>query len=171
MRVCAIVAVAENGVIGKDNALPWHLPADLKYFRSVTTGHPIILGRKNYQSIGKPLPNRTNIVLSRDAGFEAPGCLRAGDLQEALEIARSTGAQDCFVVGGAEVYRQALPLCSRLYLTQVHAEISGDVYMPELGEGWEQVSCEYHAADEKNSLAFSFILLERGADGSGRGAQ
>lgn len=161
MMLSAIVAVAENGVIGRDNDLPWRLPADLKYFRTVTTGHHIVLGRKNYQSIGRPLPGRVNIVLSRDTYFVAPGCLRASGLEEAFALARAAGESECFVIGGAEVYREALPLCRRLYLTRVHASFEGDVLMPPLGEGWREVSCERHEADEKNAWAYSFTVLER----------
>lgn len=161
MILSAIVAVAENGVIGKDNALPWHLPADLKYFRSVTSGHHIILGRKNYQSIGKPLPNRVNIVLSRDPAFEAPGCLCAASLEDAVALARAAGETECFIIGGAELYRQALPFCDKLYLTRVRAAFDGDVFMPGLGAGWRELSCEEHAVDEKNAYAYCFVVMER----------
>jgi len=161
MIISAIVAVSDNGVIGKDNNLPWRLPADLQYFRRITTGHHIVLGRKNYQSIGRPLPDRVNIVLSRDTHFEAPGCVCVSGLQEAFSLANSAGESECFVIGGAEVYRQALSFCSRLYLTQVHGVFSGDVFMPDMGEGWCEVSRTEHPMDAKNPYACSFLVLER----------
>ena len=139
MIISAIVAVARNGIIGKDNNLPWRLPADLQYFRKVTTGHTIILGRKNYQSIGKPLPNRTNIVLSRDPQFSAEGCTVLASLEAAIEIARQANESECFIVGGADIYRQAMPIIQRLYLTRIEADFAGDVVMPDLGTGWKEV--------------------------------
>lgn len=161
MKLSCIVAASRNLVIGRANTLPWHLSADLKRFKQITTGHCVILGRKNYEDIGRPLPNRKNLVLTRKANFEAPGCEVFGSLAAALEFARNSGEEECFIVGGAELYRQALPLCERLYLTWVEAELEGDVFLPELGSGWVQVSEEKFPADERNDYATTFCVLER----------
>ncbi len=161
MIIAAIVAVAENRVIGKDGHLPWHLPRDLRYFKEVTTGHHIILGRKNYQDVGRPLPNRTNLVLSRDKNFEAPGCIVCSSLDEAFSTARRAGETECFVAGGAEIYRMALPYCTRLYLTQVLAEVPGDVFMPDIGKSWTLISENRAEADEKNRFSCLFQVWER----------
>jgi len=161
MIISAIVAVARNGIIGKDNNLPWRLPADLAYFKRTTIGHHLILGRKNYQSIGRPLPNRVNVVLSRNAGLEAPGCVVVNTLDAALHVARAAGEEECFIAGGAEIYRLALPLATRLYLTRIEHDYEGDVVMPDLGTGWREVWREEHVADEKNSYPFVFLRFER----------
>ena len=164
MIIAAIVAVASNGVIGKDNGLPWRLPADLAFFKRITTGHHIILGRKNYQSIGRPLPNRVNLVISRDPSFNAPGCQVLTSLEEALEIAQNTGETECFIIGGAEIYRQALPLVTRLYLTRIDHDFEGDIVLPDLGEGWKEVWSEIHSPDEKNRWPFRITCFERERD-------
>jgi dihydrofolate reductase len=169
MLISAIVAVAQNGVIGKDNSLPWHLSADLRHFKETTTGHTVILGRKNFESIGRPLPNRANIVLTRSAdtaALRAAGCLVASSLESALQMAEQSGETECFVIGGAEVYRQALPLCQKLYLTQIHQDFEGDVKMPDLnmpnlGDGWQETERQDFAPDEKNPVPYSFLTLER----------
>jgi dihydrofolate reductase len=163
MIITAIVAVASNGVIGKDNNLPWRLPADLAFFKRTTSGHHIILGRKNYQSIGRPLPNRVNIVLSRDPDLNAPGCMVLQSLEEAIALARNAGESECFIVGGAEIYRQALPLVSRLYLTRIEHDFEGDVVLPDLGEGWKEVWSEYFSPDDKNHWPFRITCFERAA--------
>nr|AGS54299.1 dihydrofolate reductase [uncultured bacterium contig00106] len=136
-----IAAVAENGVIGKDNKLPWHLPEDLRLFKKTTMGHPIIMGRKNFESIGRPLPGRTNIVLTRNPNFAADGIVKAASLKEAFEIAGNS--EECFVIGGAEVYKEALPFCQKLYITRVHGIFEGDVYMPEFEKDF-RASCITH---------------------------
>lgn len=158
----AIVAMSENRVIGKDNKLPWHLPADLKHFKEITTGHFIIMGRKTYESIGKPLPNRSNIVLSRDTNFQAPGCQTVTSIDEAISMAKTAQQGEIFIIGGAEIYKQLLPNIQRLYVTIVHCSIDGDAWFPELNPTeWHQVSCERHEADDKNAFAYSFITMER----------
>lgn len=158
----AIVAMSENRVIGKDNKLPWHLPADLKHFKEITTGHFIIMGRKTFESIGKSLPNRTNIVLSRDAGFNAVGCQTLGSIDEAITQAKNAQQDEIFIIGGAEIYRQLLPKVRRLYLTIVHNHFEGDAWFPELNPTeWREVSRERHEADEKNACAYSFVMMER----------
>ena len=158
--ISIIVALAENRVIGVNNTLPWRLPNDLKHFRRLTTGHAIILGRKNYESIGKPLPERTNIVITRNHDFHADGCLIAHSLDEALVLAGND--PEIFVIGGAEIYRAALARTDRLYLTRVHAVIAGDTYFPEFDETeWREISRERHEPDERHAYAYSFVVLER----------
>lgn len=161
MLISAIVAVSENNVIGRDGHLPWHLSADLKRFKSITTGHSIVLGRKNYEDIGRPLPNRTNYVLTRQEGFEAPGCCVCHGLTEALEAARAAGEEECFIIGGAAVYKEAMPLVKKLYLTKVLSHVEGDVFFPEWGEGWRMESEESFAADEKNDYSTVFQVWVR----------
>lgn len=133
MTVTIIAALAENRVIGREGALPWHLPADLAHFRAVTSGHPLIVGRRTWESIGRPLPGRTLIVVSRQPGYRADGCLVAGDLESALQLAAAApGGDEVFVAGGAELYRQALPLADRLLLTLVPGSPAGDRFFPQL---------------------------------------
>ena len=158
----AIVAMAENRVIGKDNQLPWHLPADLKHFKSITTGHPILMGRKTHESIGRPLPNRVNIILTRNPDYQAAGCTVVTSIETALQHAEQHHASVLFVIGGAEIYRQLLPAIQRIYLTIVHHAIEGDAHFPELNpHEWKEVSREKHAADEANPFAYSFVVFER----------
>lgn len=162
MIVSAIVAVAENQVIGIDNQMPWHLPTDLKYFKRKTLGHHIIMGRKNFQSIGHPLPGRTNIVISRNPYFTASNCLVAHSIEEALEIALENGETEAFIIGGGNVYSQSMPLLDRIYLTRIAYEPEGDVFFPELKkETWELVSEEAHQADDRNPYAYNFQVFER----------
>nr|AIA14652.1 Dihydrofolate reductase [uncultured bacterium]AIA15101.1 Dihydrofolate reductase [uncultured bacterium] len=156
-----IVAQAAGRVIGKSNDLPWYLPADLKRFRILTTGHRVVMGRKTYESIlarlGKPLPDRENIVISRS--LTAPGCVNVRSLDEALALGHD---DEIFILGGASIYEQALPHTQRIYLTQVMAEIEGDTFFPELKSSeWHEVSREDHPADDKNLYAYSFRVLER----------
>jgi dihydrofolate reductase len=162
MTVSLIAAVARNGVIGRDGALPWKLSADLKRFRELTTGHHVIMGRKTHESIGKPLPKRTNVVLSRSSEYAAQGCTVASSLDEALSEAERAGDDEPFVIGGAGVYELTLPTADRLYLTRVEADVQGDVHFPDLAEtAWREVSREEHGADERNEHPFAFLVLER----------
>ena len=161
MLISAIVAISRNNVIGRDGHLPWHLSADLKRFKAITTGHSIILGRKNYDDIGRPLPNRTNYVLTRNANFEAPGCIVCNSLAQAVESAQSAGESECFIIGGAAVYREAMPLVKKMYVTRVESDVDGDVFFPEWGEGWRKVSEESFPADEKNDFPTVFEVWER----------
>ncbi len=161
MLISAIVAISKNNVIGRDGHLPWHLSADLKRFKAITTGHSIILGRKNYDDIGRPLPNRTNYVLTRNANFEAPGCTVCNSLAQAVESAQSAGESECFIIGGAAVYREAMPLVKKMYVTRVESDVDGDVFFPEWGEGWRKVSEESFPADEKNDFPTVFEVWER----------
>lgn len=161
MLISAIVAVSENNVIGRDGHLPWRLSADLKRFKAITTGHSIVLGRKNYDDIGRPLPNRTNYVLTRNPTFEAPGCVVCDSLERALGAAEKTGESECFIIGGAAIYKDAMPLVKKLYVTRVLAQVPGDVFFPDWGEGWRKISEELFPADEKNEYETSFEIWER----------
>ena len=160
-----IVAVADNGVIGSNNQLPWRIPADLKYFKRVTLGKPIIMGRLTYESIGKPLPGRSNIVMSRDKAWQAEGVVRVNDLAEALamgkKIAGESGLDEVMVIGGATVYREALGQADRLYLTRVHLQVDGDAFFPALDlSEWRETPVEQLAADGATP-ACSFVRLDR----------
>lgn len=158
--ISLIAAVAANRVIGINNGLPWRLPNDLRHFRLTTTGHAVIMGRKNYESIGKPLPDRTNIVVTRNRDYAAPGCVVAHSLPEA--IAAAGADTEIFVIGGAEIYAQALPLARRMHLTLVHADVAGDAYFPEFDwNAWQLVSREDHNVDDRHAYPYSFLTLER----------
>ncbi len=159
-RISLIAALAENRVIGRNNTLPWRLPADLKHFRALTTGHPVILGRKNYESIGRPLPERTNIVVTRDRGYRAPGCVVVDSLDAAFAAAGD--ADEVFIIGGAELYAQTLGRADRLYLTLVHATVPGDTLFPEYDPGaWVEVTRERHEPDASHAYPYSFVTYDR----------
>ncbi|WP_298734170.1 dihydrofolate reductase [uncultured Chitinophaga sp.] len=163
MIVSAIVAAAENNAIGRDNQLPWRLPADLKYFKQTTMGKPIIMGRKTFESLGKPLPGRPNIVITRQADYAREGLIVTASLQEALDAASTFDTDEVFITGGAEIFAQALPsLIQRVYLTRVHANVEGDTFFPVLAkEEWQLVSSQLHPADEKHAYAFTFEVWEK----------
>jgi dihydrofolate reductase len=147
-------------VIGAGGKLPWHLPADLRRFRAITLGHPILMGRRTFESIGRPLPGRTNIVLTRDRQWSAEGCLIAHRLEEALTMAAAIG--EVMVVGGAGLYALSLPPAGRIYLTEVHAELAGDVWFPDYDrEEWREVERTDHPTDPANRHPYSFVVLER----------
>ena len=152
-----IYARAANGTIGRDNALPWHIPADLRRFKALTMGKPMIMGRKTFESFPAPLPGRRHIVLTRDAGWRAEGAEVVRDVPAALALA---GDGEVAVVGGAEIYRLFLPLAARVELTEVHADVAGDTVMPPLGPEWRELARETHPA-EKGRPAFDFVTLER----------
>ncbi len=162
IRISAIYAVAENGVIGRHNEMPWYLPADFKHFKKTTLGAPIIMGRKTYDSIGRPLPGRTNIVISRNKSLQIDGCLMANSLSDAIDIAKATSPEEIFIAGGATIYREAMSIVDRLYQTVVHISPIGDAFfqLPS-SEKWMVISSEYHQADVKNLIPFSFQILER----------
>ncbi len=164
MKLALIAAVADNGVIGRGNDLPWRLPADLRRFKRLTMGHHLIVGRKTWQAIGRPLPGRTMLVLSRARRLDAAGARRCGSLEEALEVAERGGDEQPFVAGGEQIYRLALPRAERIYLTRVHAMPAGDARFPEFDLGrWRLVSRESRPADRRNRHAMSFELYERAA--------
>ena len=153
--IAIVVAVAENNVIGKDNQLIWHLPADLRFFKNLTMGHPILMGRKTYESIGKPLPGRTTVIVTRQHDFEALGCIVTNSVDEAIAEARKLD-QDVYIIGGAEIYKQALNKVDTIYLTRVHHAFDGDTFFPEIDEkNWEVASEEKHEPDEKNKYSYS----------------
>lgn len=160
--LAAIVAVAKNGVIGKEGCLPWYLPAEMARFKEVTTGHPIIMGRKTHESIDRALPGRTNIVITRNKDFEAEGCKIVGSLDEAIERAKkSEGSDEIFVIGGEQIYKQAMPILNRIYLTKVDAEVDGDKFFYYDPKEWKKVASKKHPADEKNKYDFEFTVLKR----------
>lgn len=154
-----IVAMGRNRVIGRDGALPWHLPADLKWFRQKTMGHAVIMGRKTWDSVGKPLPGRRSIILSRTMASAPPGAELVRTLDEARELCRDDA--EPFVVGGGEIYRIALPAAARIYLTLVDLEPAGDATFPELGPEWDVVWRQSHPLDERHAVGFEFQVLER----------
>ena len=158
--ISLIVAVSENNVIGSGGELPWRLSDDLKRFKAVTMGKPIVMGRKTYESIGRPLPGRQNIVITGQAGFDAPGCDVVDSKEAALAAARDAG--EAMVIGGSQVYALFLPDAGRLYLTRVHAEIEGDTHFPDVAsDDWRLVADEAHQADERNEYDYSFRTYER----------
>jgi dihydrofolate reductase len=162
MRISIVVAAAENNVIGKDGQLLWHLPNDLKFFKNTTWGMPVIMGRKTYDSLNKPLPGRTNIVITRNDNWNAQGVLRADSLQNAIRLAEETDAREAYVIGGGEIYVQALPIAHRIYLTRVKAAPEGDVFFPALKvEEWKLLSQLPFDPDEKHVYSYCFEVWER----------
>ena len=160
MRVTLVAAVAENGVIGRDGDLPWRLPDDLKAFKRLTLGKPVVMGRKTWDSIGRPLPGRHNVVMTRSSDFAAPGASVVRSADEAFELLN--GEDEIMIIGGGAIYRQFLDRADRVYLTEVEAVIAGDVSFPELDRnGWTETSREYHPADERHAYAFTLVRLDR----------
>lgn len=160
MLISLIVAVSENNVIGYQNKIPWHLPADFAYFKKMTLGKPVIMGAKTFESIGKALPGRKNIVLNSDPNYKAQGAIIVGSLEEALKEAGE--AQEVMICGGASVYEQFLPRADKLYLTFVHHEFEGDTFFPRFKkEEWQEVSREDHASDADNIYPYSFVVYEK----------
>jgi len=167
MSLSQVVAVSSNGVIGKDGGLPWRLPADLRHFRDLTLGHPILMGRKTHESIGRPLPGRNNLILSRDLSYRAEGCQVVHSLEAALG-AVGTG-EELMVVGGEGLYRLTLPLARRIYLTRVHEDFDGAVRFPPLeASEWQEVRRQDHRATPQNPFDYSFVWLERRAESLGK---
>ncbi len=161
-EIALVVAVADNGVIGKHNALPWRLPDDLKHFKALTLGHPVLMGRRTYDSIGRALPGRLNVVVTRQPDWAAPGVEAVISVPAGLARAQAAGAV-VFVIGGGDIYRQALPLATVVYLTEVHTSVAGgDAFFPDLSPTeWREESRERHLADERHAFAFSFVTLRR----------
>ncbi len=159
MIISFVVAIAENNAIGKDNGLLWHLPTDLKHFKQITNGHTIIMGRKTFDSMGKPLPNRRNIVITRNADLKIEGAEVTTSVDDALALCKTE--EEVFIIGGAEIYKEALDKTDRIYLTTVHQRFEGDAYFPELDRNkWVETAREEHQPDEKNNIAFTFSTLE-----------
>ena len=162
MTVSLIVAVSSNGVIGRDGGLPWHLPADLKHFKRTTMGHHLIIGRRTWDEVGKPLPGRTMVVVTRSRNFAPEGAQVVRSVEDAIELAVEDN--EIFIGGGSQIYRIALArdLVDRIYLTRIHADVEGDTFFPELDlDGWELSSEEHYKADEKNEFDYSFLINER----------
>ena len=161
MKISMIAAMADDRVIGINNSLPWKLPNDMKWFRQNTLGKPIVMGRKTFESFGaKPLPGRTNIIISRDQNYQAEGCVVVNSIDKAISAAGDV--EELMIIGGASFYEQMLPKSDRLYLTFVHTDVDGDAWFPEWNESeWRQVERIDHAADEKNPHAHSFVVLDR----------
>ena len=160
MKRSLVVAMARNRVIGRDNQLPWRLPADLAYFKQVTMGNPVVMGRRTYESIGKPLPGRLNIVVTRNPAFRAPGCTVVGSLDEAWRIAGD--ADEVSVIGGTSIFAEALPVADRIHLTEVQAEVPGDTFFPQFDRSqWTEREVSRHAPDEKHAYPFRIVVLDR----------
>ncbi|GIV33425.1 MAG: dihydrofolate reductase [Chitinophagales bacterium] len=160
--IALILAVSENQVIGKDNKLPWHLPADMKHFVQLTKGHVVIMGRKTFESLQKPLPDRINLVVTRQHDFHAPGTIICHSLEEALQKAAHYESKDIFIIGGSEIYRQSLPLADRIYLTRIHHQFEGDTFFPDPDpQQWQIVSRAFHLPDEKNPYPYTFITYAK----------
>lgn len=163
--VSLIVARTRNGVIGRDNTMPWHLPEDLRYFKRVTLGKPVIMGRNTWESLGKPLPGRDNIVITRNPDYYADGATVVNDLDTALQLADTLagtrGVDEMMVIGGAQVYAEALPHVNRAYITEIDADIEGDTFFPALAGNWQETVREAHAPCEKNPFPYSFVVLDR----------
>jgi len=160
MIVSMITAMDQNRLIGKDNALPWKIPADLQFFKKVTMSKPIIMGRKTFESIGRPLPGRQNIIITRDHDYRAEGCDIAYSTEQALKLAEN--AEEVMIIGGANIYQQFLERCDRLYITKVKAAFEGDAWFPEFDESqWLETEKEDHLADEKNEADYSFVVLNK----------
>jgi len=157
-----IVAAAENNVIGKDNQLPWHLPSDMKYFKNQTWGMTVIMGRKSLESLGKPLQGRKNIVVTRNKDWKQEGTEVAHSINEAIDLAKETGVNEIFIIGGAEIFKEAMPFANRIYLTRIHHHFDGDAYFPEVSDAeWNLVQSRFCDADEKNQYPHTFQVWER----------
>lgn len=167
MKISLIAAVAQNGIIGKNNEkgdpdMPWHLPDDFAFFKRKTSHHPVIMGRKTLEALGRPLPNRTNILITRNADFNATGITVVHTLDDALTEARKVNQQEIFVIGGAEIYAMALPVATTLYLTEIQKAYEGDTYFPAFSrEEWQEISRHHHPADERHEVGFDFVEYER----------
>lgn len=164
-RISLIAAAAKNLTIGKDGDLPWRLPDDMKYFMEKTINHPVVMGRKSYEALPpkyRPLPNRTNIVVTRQEGYQASGAVVFGSLKAALDYAKTIEHEEVFVTGGGEIYAQSLEPAHRIYLTEVDAEVEGDAHFPEFDKGrWKETQREHHVADERHSFAFDFVVYDK----------
>ena len=164
--VSLIVAASENKVIGKDNDLAWVLPLDLKYFKDTTKEHFVIMGRKNFESIPekyRPLPNRTNVIVTRNADFKADNCLVVSSIEKALELAKQANDQEPFIIGGGQIYKYAIEnnLVNKVYLTRVHAHVEGDTYFEDLNEDWRLISSNTHKADHRHAFDFTFLVYQK----------
>ncbi len=162
MTVSLVVAAAENNAIGKNNQLLWHLPNDLKFFKNITWGMVVVMGRRTYESVNKPLPGRVNIVITRQADWKAEGTITAADIKDALKKAEATNCKEILVIGGGEIYKQAMPVADKIYITRVHATLEGDTFFPEINEAeWKLTSNDDFEKDEKHQYSYSFQTWEK----------
>ena len=162
MKISMIAAMAHDRVIGKDNQMPWHLPADLAHFKRVTLGKPVLMGRKTFESIGRPLPGRRNLVISRNPGYQAEGIEVVGSVEAALALLAGSSVEELMVIGGGHLYAEMLPSADCLYLTRIDLAVEGDTRFPAFDDGkWQRVECESHPADEKNPHPYSFETWQR----------
>ena len=163
-----IAAISQNGVIGKDNDLVWNLPDDMRFFMKTTTGHPVIMGRKNYESLPekfRPLPNRTNIVITRNENYTAEGAEVVHSIEDALKATEKSAPKECFIIGGGEIYRIGLPYANRMYLTEIEGVYDGDTFFPEyVKANWKEVSRKHHEKDDRHNVPFDFVIYERVSD-------
>lgn len=160
MKIALVAAASDNNVIGDNNALPWRMPADMKFFKELTTGHPVIMGRKTYYSFGKPLKNRQNIIISRDKNLTIKGCVVVNSLKEAIKEAKKD--KEVFIIGGAEIYRQSMKIADKIYLTRIHSRFDGDAFFPEIKErNWKLTECKEFEPDEKNPYPFAFMQFKK----------
>jgi dihydrofolate reductase len=167
MRLSIIAALSSNNVIGRNNQVPWHLSTDLKRFKSLTMGHHLLMGRKTFDSIGKPLPGRTTVVITRSADFAAEGVTVVHSLEDGIRLAASAGDSEPFIAGGGEIYELSIHRADTMYLTRVHVEVEGDAYFPDFDDvsEWKLVDSEHFEAGEKNQFPFSFLTYQRAAQG------
>ncbi|MFC1997848.1 dihydrofolate reductase [Chloroflexota bacterium] len=162
MRISIVVAVDKNNGIGYQNRLPWRLPADLRQVKLLTMGHHLIMGRKTYESIGKPLPGRVTIIVTRNPNYQAEGCLISRSLTDALALAGENEESEVFIFGGSDIYQEALLVTDRIYITHIHAEFQVDTYFPDFDRSlWIETNSVFHPADEENPYPFTFQILER----------
>lgn len=160
MEISIVVAMSSNAVIGRNGDLPWHLSADLKHFKSITMGKPVVMGRITHESIGRPLPGRENIILTRDDNYKAEGCTIINNLNDISS--RFSAAEEIMIVGGSQLYAETLAAAKKLFITEVHAELAGDTYFPDFDRGqWREIERQDCKADEKNDFDYSFVVLER----------
>lgn len=162
MQIVFVVAYAKNRVIGRENAIPWHLPDDLRFFKRTTLGHPVLMGRKTFESIGKPLPKRENLILTRQDDFEQVGIRVFREVEDALQAAKASGAEACHVIGGGQIYAHLLNRADRVIATEVQADVPGEVFFPELAtDSWREISREHHPADDRHFAPFDFVVYQR----------
>lgn len=169
MRLSILVAMAKNRVIGKNNALPWHLPADLKHFKALTMGHPIIMGRKTYESIGRLLPGRTNVIVTRQKAYQVAGAITVNSIDDAFKVCQAgvDGNDEVFLIGGAELYRQTFELCDRIYITEIQQDFDGDTFFPAFNmEEWKEIAREKHFSED-GTLDYHFVTFDHKERGLG----
>ncbi len=164
MKISMIAAASENNVIGKNNELVWHMPADFRYFKEKTKDHIILMGRKTFESLGKPLKYRTNVVISSKADYKPEGTEKFDSLDEALKWSVDQNDEEIFIIGGASVYKQAMSKANRIYLTRIHGEFEGDTHFPDIGDDWKLVSSVKNKADEKNPYDYTFLVFDKITD-------